>query len=233
VSEPARFERLWPAGEPATAAELAAELDLRSLAPPQRPFVALNMIASLDGRITIAGRAGALANVADQEMFRALRGAADAVLVGAGTVRAESYGPMDQLAVVVSNSLDLSPQLGLLRAPGNRVLVVTASPGELEPCAAEVGYLRTADLGEALHRLRTQHGVRALVCEGGARLNAELLAASLIDELHLVLSPLLTGGSDPLTVVRGAALEPPVRAQLVWLLASGGWLFTRYALRAP
>jgi riboflavin biosynthesis pyrimidine reductase len=188
------------------------------------------MIASLDGRITVAGRAGALANPADHELFHALRGATDAVLVGAGTVRAESYGPMDQLAVIVSNSLDLSPDLGVLRAPGNRVVVVTGSPGELAPCAAQVDYLRTADLGEALHRLRADFGVAAVDCEGGAHLNAELLQAGLLDELHLVLSPLLVGGPDPLTVAQGALLDPPVPAELVWLLESGGWLFTRYRL---
>lgn len=227
----ARFERLLPAGgAPASAAQLAAELELRAAAPPGRPYVVLNMIASLDGRITVAGRAGPLGNRADHELFHALRGAADAVLVGAGTVRAESYGPMRQLAVVVSNSLDLAPELGLLRAPGNRVVVVTSSAGELAPCAAQVGYLRTADLGEALARLRAEHGVGAVVCEGGAHLNAHLLASGLVDELHLVLSPALVGGPDPLTLVAGAPLRPPVQARLVWLAESEGWLFTRYRL---
>lgn len=227
----AEFRRLVPAGPPATAAQLAAELDLRALAPDGRPAVALNMIASLDGRVTVAGRARGLANRADYELFHALRGAADAVLVGAGTVRAEGYGPMDQLAVIVSNSLDLSPELGVLRAPGNRVVVITGSEGELAPCAAQVDYLRTTDLAEALRVLRTEFGVAAIDCEGGPHLNAALLPAGLVDELHLVLSPLLVGGADPLTLVQGALLEPSREAELVWVLESGGWLFTRYRLR--
>jgi riboflavin biosynthesis pyrimidine reductase len=225
-----RFRRLVPAGEPATAAQLAGEMELRALAPPQRPAVVLNMVASLDGRIAVEGRAGPLANRADHELFHALRDAADAVLVGAGTVRAEGYGVMDQLAVVVSNSLDLSPELGLLRHASNRVVVVTASAGELPPCAAQVSYLRTGDLGEALVRLRREHRVEAVVCEGGAHLNAALLPGGLVDELHLVVSPTLVGGPDPLTVVQGAPLDPPLRAELVWLLEAGGWLFTRYRL---
>ncbi|MCW2990871.1 MAG: bifunctional deaminase-reductase domain protein [Solirubrobacterales bacterium] len=231
MSEPVAFRRLLPAGPSATAAELASELDLRALAPPGRPAVVLNMIASLDGRITVAGHATALANRADYELFHALRGAADAVLVGAGTVRAESYGPMDQIAVIVSNSLDLSPELGVLRAPGNRVVVVTGSDRELPPCAARVDYLRTDDLGEALGRLRREFGVEAIDCEGGPQLNATLLPAGLVDELHLVISPLLVGGADPLTLVAGGLLEPPRAAELVWVLESGGWLFTRYRLR--
>lgn len=226
-----RFTRLLPAGPPATAEELAAELDLRRLATGDRPAVVLNMIASLDGRAAVAGHARGLANRADYELFHALRGATDAVLVGAGTVRAESYGPMDQIAVVVSNSLDLSPDLGVLRAPGNRVVVVTGSDGELAPCAARVDYLRTGDMAEALRRLRTEHGVEAIDCEGGPHLNAALLPAGLVNELHLVVSPRLVGGADPLTLVQGALLEPPVEAELVWVLESGGWLFTRYRLR--
>jgi riboflavin biosynthesis pyrimidine reductase len=231
----ARFRWLLPAaGGTATAAELAANLALRELAPEDRPAVALNMIASLDGRIALAGRTGPLANRADDELFHALRGAADAVLVGAGTVRAEGYGTMDQIAVVVSNSLRLAPDLGLLSAPSNRVIIVTEADAELEPCAAHVSYLRISpmDLGEALRRLRSEYDVRAVICEGGAHLNGELLPAGLVDELHLVLSPLLLGGEDPLTLIAGAALEPPVRPELVWLLESGGYLFTRYAIKA-
>ncbi|MFL5845342.1 MAG: RibD family protein [Solirubrobacteraceae bacterium] len=230
MTAPATFQRLLPPGPPATAAQLAAELELRALAPEDRPLVAVNMIASLDGRITVGGRARGLGNRADYELFHALRGAADAVLVGAGTVRAESYGPMEQLCVIVSSSLDLSPELGVLRAPGNRVLVVTTSEGELAPCAAQVGYLRTGDIGEALARLRAEHGVAAVVCEGGAHLNGVLLPSGLVDELHLVHSPMVVGGADPLTVVAGGLLDPPLEAQLVSLTESGGWLFTRYRL---
>jgi len=184
--------------------------------------------------VTLHGRTAGLANCADYEMFHALRAACDALLVGAGTVRAESYGPLDQLAVVVSRSLDLPPTLGLLRAATNRVVVITDSDGELEPCAAHVEYLRmpVVDLSVALRQLRAEHGVEAVVCEGGPHLNAELLAAGLVDELHLVLAPLLVAGDDPLTLVAGPALDPPPRAELVWLLESGGYLFTRYRLSA-
>jgi len=231
---PEPFRRLLPdVGGTVTAADFAASLDLRAAAPADRPYVLLNMIASLDGRITVDGRAGPLANRADHELFHALRGAADAVLVGAGTVRAESYGAMAPIGAVVSHSLDLSPQLGLLRAPDNHVVVLTDSPdGELEPCAARVDYLRIDpfDLGEALRRLRFEHGVRAVVCEGGANLNAELLPAGLVDELHLVLAPLLVGGAHPLTIVTGPPLEPPLSGRLATLLESGEYLFARYEI---
>jgi riboflavin biosynthesis pyrimidine reductase len=229
------FRRLMPeAGGTATAAQLAGELDLRGSAPPDRPAVALNMIASLDGRITVAGRAGPLANRADYELFHALRGAGDAVLVGAGTVRAEGYGAMDRPCVVVSRSLDLPPALGLLRAPGNRVIVITDREDEVQPCAATVEYLRQPpgeiDMAAALRRLRAEHDIRALICEGGPHLNAALLAGRLVDELFLVTAPLLVGGELPLTLVVGPALDPPAAATLASLCESGDYLFARYSL---
>jgi riboflavin biosynthesis pyrimidine reductase len=135
---------------------------------------------------------------------------------------------------VVSRSLDLSPELGLLRAPGNRVIVVTGPEGELAPCEAHVEYLRSGgpelDLGDALRRLRADHGITAVVCEGGAHLNAALLPAGLVDELHLVLSPVIVGGDAPLTLLQGPLLEPPPTASLVWLLEADGLLFSRYRM---
>lgn len=229
----ARFRRLLPVpGGTTTAEELAASLDIRARAEADRPAVALNMIASLDGRIALDGRAGPLANQADYQLFHALRTAADAVLVGAGTVRAEGYGAMEQLALVVSNTLRLPPDLGLLKAPGNHVVILTESDDELPPCAAEVRYVRLCpmDLRQALAQVRAEHGVRAIVCEGGAHLNAALLPLGLVDELHLVLSPVLVGGHEPLTLVAGPELDPPVRAELSWLLEADGYLFSRYAL---
>jgi riboflavin biosynthesis pyrimidine reductase len=232
------FRQLLPvAGEGAaaptlTAADAVAALDLRGRAPAGRPYVGLNMIATLDGRATISGRTAPIAGQADFELFHALRAGADAVLVGAHTVRVEGYGAMDQLAVVVSGSLDLPVDRGLLAYPGNRVVVVTTHPGELPPAAAEVAYLRTGDLGEALAALAADHGVRAAICEGGPHLNATLLPAGLVDELFLALAPKLAGGPDPLTILSGAPLDPPLTAELRSLLEADGFLFARYGLAA-
>ena len=108
------FRRLLPGPleEGFTAADLAAAVPGEP--PAARPFLLLNMIATADGRATIGGRTAPLANRADYELFHALRERADAVMVGAGTVRVEGYGPMDQLAVVVSRSVELPVDRGLL-----------------------------------------------------------------------------------------------------------------------
>jgi riboflavin biosynthesis pyrimidine reductase len=224
------FRRLLPAPleERFTAADLAAAVP--AVPPAARPFVLLNMIATADGRATIAGRTAPLANRADYELFHALRARVDAVMVGAETVRVEGYGPMDQLAVVVSRSVELPVDRGLLAAEGNRVVIVTPSPDrELPPCAATVSYIREADLALALRRLRGL-GVESIDCEGGPRLNATLVPAGLVDELHLVIAPKLAGGRDPLTILGGETLDPPADLSLLSLHESGGYLFARYSL---
>lgn len=228
VSE--RFRRLLPAAANGlTAVDLAGEVP--GPAPADRPFVLVNMIATVDGRATIAGRTAPIANRADYELFHALRARVDAVMVGAETVRVEGYGAIEQIGVVVTRSVDIPPDAGLLAAPENTVVVLTPSPdAELAPCAATVHYIREADLGAGLRRLRAEHGVRSIDCEGGPHLNATLLPAGLVDELHLVVAAKLAGGLDPLTILSGPALDPPVDLALLSLHESGGYLFARYGV---
>jgi riboflavin biosynthesis pyrimidine reductase len=249
----ARFTRLLP--DPAGG--LAAADVAGAIPPPDlvrdagRPFVALNMIATADGRATIGGRTAAIANPADNQLFHALRTRVDAIMIGAGTARIERYGRLvrdpagrearvraglsaDPPAVLVSRSLRLPADLPLLATPENHVIVLTPSPrAELPPCAARVSYVREAGLAAGLERLRSEHGIRSVLCEGGPELNGSLLPGGLVDELHLVLAARLAAGPDPLTIVSGPALDPPLDLELLSLHESGGFLFARYALRAP
>jgi riboflavin biosynthesis pyrimidine reductase len=239
------FTRLYPdRAEGLTAVEVAS--DLPGEAPEGRPWICLNMIATADGRATIEGRAGNIANQADYELFHATRARLDGILVGAETIRVESYGrainsaearerrereglPADAVSVVMSRRVSLPADVGLLKAAENVVIVLTPSPdGELPESAATVKYLREPDTAAGIARLRTEHGLRSLVCEGGPNLNATLLPAGLIDELHLVCAPKLAGGADPLTILSGATLDPPIDLELVTLHESGGYLYCRY-----
>ena len=228
-----RFRRLLPdAAADLTAADLAAEIATPPTpVPPDRPFLFVNFIATADGRATIAGRAGPIANRADYELFHALRTRADAVMVGAETVRVEGYGRMDQTAVLVTRSARVPAEVGLLQAPENRVIVLTPSvAAELPHCAAEVSYLR-APLDEGVRRLRTEHGITSIDCEGGPQLFGDLLRSGLVDELHLVIAARLVAGDEPLTILRGPELEPPLDLELLSLHESGGYLFTRYGVK--
>ncbi len=226
-----RFARLLPDGAAdLTAPDLAAAVP--GPAPADRPFMLVNMIATADGRATIAGRTGPIANRADYELFHALRTRVGAVMVGAETVRVEGYGRMDPPAVLVTRSARVPADVGLLRAAENRVVVLTPSPhAALPPCAAEVSYLR-APLAEGVRRLRSEHGVESILCEGGPQLLGNLVRAGLVDELHLVIATKLAAGPDPITIVTGQTLDPPVDLALLSLHESGGYLFLRYGLAA-
>lgn len=241
------LRRLLPEPARLTADELAAQWQIDRPAPSGRPHVAVNMVATVDGRASVDGRTAPLSSVADRQLFHALRTRVDGVMVGAGTLRSERYGRLvrdphrrdqrvaaglaaDPLAIVVSASLDLPGELPLLRDAASSVAVITSSQRSLEACAAQVSYLRGApvDLRGALERLHEQHGVRWILCEGGPRLNASLLAEGLVDELFVTVVPALAGAAGALTIVGEADVREPVGARLDWLLECDGELFARY-----
>jgi riboflavin biosynthesis pyrimidine reductase len=205
---------------------------------------ALNMIETVDGRVAIGGRSGPLGSSADHTLFHALRARAGAVMAGAGTVRAERYGPIiadpaererrrregsEPLAVIVSRSLEIDPSVPLLADPGAPVVVLTPSAGELAGCAARIEYVRASSLRAGLAELRARWGVGTILCEGGPHLNGALAAESLIDELFLSVAPLLAGdipGGGGL--VLGGAPPQPLPLELAMLLSADGQLFAHY-----
>jgi riboflavin-specific deaminase-like protein len=213
----------------------------------ERPFVAMNFAATVDGRATIGGVSGPIGSDADTAMLAGLRTRFDAVMIGAGTMRAERYGPPvpspekrerresiglppDPLMVIVSGGLDLPWDASLFTEEGSRVLVFTASEQEEPPeVAASLQVVRhrgAVDLAAALRHLRDECEVRALLCEGGPRLHAEMQAAGLVDELFLTIAPKLGGGAAP-RILEGE-LPGVAPLELAWLLEQDGELFARY-----
>src|ERR1700745_1641516 len=91
-----------------------------------RPAVRLNMIASIDGATAVSGLSGRLGGPADQALFAVLRSQADVVLVAAGTVRAEHYGPLAVPVAVLSRSCRLDWEAPLFTAAVAAPTVVTA-----------------------------------------------------------------------------------------------------------
>jgi len=215
----------------------------------RRPFVAMNFAATVDGRATIDGASGPIGSDVDTAMLAGLRTRFDAVMIGAGTMRAERYGrpvpsqekrerrerlglPHDPLMVIVSGRLDLPWDAPLFTEGGGRVLVFTASHAEPPETATPLRVVRhegRVDIRAALRQLHEERGIRALLCEGGPRLHAELQSQSLVDDVFLTIAPKMVGGEGP-RILEGE-LPAPVRMELAWLLEEKGELFARYTRR--
>jgi riboflavin-specific deaminase-like protein len=227
--------------------ELLAEVGPRERAPDDRPFVFVNMIATVDGRATLDGRTDGLGGTGDLEQLLELRVLADAVLIGTETVRAEGYDRLvrsaarrerrraaglaeDPLAVLLSRRFDVPWEAGLFQAAEQPVLIYAGADGEPPDVPAAIEVVRLADPtpAAALADLRDR-GVRALLCEGGPTLHRALLADGLVDELFLTIAPLITGDDDAPAIVAGGRLPRPAAMELRWVLRCGAELFLRYS----
>jgi riboflavin biosynthesis pyrimidine reductase len=173
--------------------------------PAGRPWVAANMVASVDGAYGRDGRSAGLSGEADRTVFRALRACADVILVAAGTARTERYrrpvdaGTTSARLAMVSRSLDLPADQPCLSGSGPEPIVYhpsTADAGRLPPGVEPraVGGT-TVDIPAMLADLYAD-GARMVLCEGGPNLLGQLADLDVIDELFVTLSPLLVGGEQ-------------------------------------
>lgn len=214
-------------------------------------YLRANMVSSLDGAATMDGRVGTLTGPADQRLLVLLRSLCDVLLVGAGTVRAEGYGPVrarKELAEVRRAAGQLpAPRLALLtrtidvdltssaftEAP-ERPLVITTERADAERvrAAEEVADVlvageSTVDMARAVSLL-ADLGLPRMLSEGGPHVLAELYAADAVDELCLALSPTATCGEGP-RITAGPPLPSPVPMRLAHVLERDDFLFLRYA----
>lgn len=249
--------RLLPDPGPTSVVDQLREYNPVEGAREDRPFVAVNFAATLDGRAAIEGRSGPIGSGIDTAMLVRLRSRFDAVMIGAGTMRAEHYGriirdpqlrawrervglPHDPLAVILSDGLDLPWEAPLFTSGGGRVLILTSSGAEAPktttklrvvrlpgPTPAAGSDRRGVDVTAALNYLRKDRGVRAVLCEGGPHLHGQLQAAGAVDDLFITLGSTLTGGDAP-RVTEGPAFGPR-QARLAWLLRHEDELLARYS----
>ena len=241
------MQRLTPDPGPITVEE---QLDIyRPWEQPHedRPFVAMNFAATVDGRASINGVSGPIGSANDTSMLVGLRTRFDAVMIGAGTMRAEHYGPIvsdplkrerrqelgltaNPLMTIVSGRLDLPWDAGLFTEGVGSVLIFSTAetePPETETEVAVVRHETAIDLGAALLYLRQESGIRSVLCEGGPRLHSQLEAAGLVDDLFLTIAPKLAGGEAPRIIEGELPGVAPLR--LSWLLEEDGELFARYS----
>ncbi len=228
--------------------------DRSRLSRPGRPYVAVNMVASIDGATAVEGVTAKLGSPGDQRIFFLLRSLADVILVGAQTIRAEGYGPPRLEAEVMqarrARGQSALPDIAVVSRSLNfdwSSRFFTEAPTQpilLTPRAAEVGQLEraheraqvvlagdtTVDLAQGLAALAGR-GARLVLCEGGPTLNGELASAGLIDELCLTVAPSLVGGGGA-TIFGLRRLDHVLGASLLHVLEEEGFLFLRYRFEA-
>jgi len=262
----ARIDRLWPdAAEDLNDDELLGELLGAGAGESAGEHATggelrVNFVESIDGAATVNGRSGGMSGEADKRRFELLRRVSDAVIVGAGTVRLEGYGPLrvsdasaawraahgmseHPVFVIVTRSLGLDPGSRIFTEARVRpVIITTASPAraaarerfeavaDVIAVGGEDGGEDELDLPAALDALR-ERGLGRLLCEGGPTLFGSLLEADLVDELCVTVAPQLNSG-DARRIVDGAP-EHPRTMRLVEVLASRSELLLRYGRQLP
>jgi riboflavin biosynthesis pyrimidine reductase len=209
------IDLLWP-----RSASGLSDDDLAGLydrADRSDPWLRVNFVSSVDGAATLDGVSDGLGGDADRRVFDILRELCDVVIVGAGTVRGEGYGPMrldgpsthrrvarglppHPVFAIVSNSLDLDPSSRIFAEAPVRALVVTtdAAPRDRRDALAAVADVVIAGTDELDPLLLTaalvERGLTQQHCEGGPSLFGSLIAGGVVDELCLTVSPHLVAG---------------------------------------
>lgn len=243
---PITMRGLFPSGD-VDFGKLVEDL-LRSPPGTRRPYLTCAFISTLDGRATIAGKTEGLGFQTDARVLMRLRTFADAVMIGANTMRVERYDrmlpvqrlreyreqiglPADPLTVIVSRSLDLPWDAGLFTDGYGEVVIATTSTLAPPPTATNVELVRHSDevdLQGLLEHLHRERGIESVSCEGGPTVLHNLIAAGLVDDLFLTHNPVLTGDGER-SLMHGI-LPAPVAAELRWVLEGEGELFTRWRI---
>lgn len=178
--------------------------------PDSRPYVFINMVATIDGK-TISGERDEavmdLGSEVDHQVMRRLESAADAVLIGAGSLRATKglWYPQELYRFVATRSGDLPIGRFFTDAPDKAGVFYSGAVPSGLPEGVHLLELVNG-WAPSLKRLRNEFGIQRLLVEGGSELNAQLLKENLVDELFLTLSPKVKLGRETPTYAGGEPL---------------------------
>lgn len=243
------FRQLFPEGGRVELEEALDSVRVPPRAAEDRPYVLVNFISTADGRATFEGRSGELGDEGDRALFHGLRERSDAILVGTRTVGVERYGRVlgraerrerrlaqgrsaEPLACLVSRSGRVPADIPLFAEPEARIVIFTAAELELDEAQAQVEVVKldagALTLTTVLRRLRSDHEIELLLCEGGPMMFGSLLEEKLVDELFLTVSPRLAGGGSSPTISSGTELSTLRPLRLGWILERENFLYLRY-----
>ncbi|BFP56421.1 hypothetical protein SCMC78_62280 [Streptomyces sp. CMC78] len=221
-----------------------------------RPYVLLSAAVSIDGHLDT--RPGEdrllLSNKQDFERVDSVRASVDAILVGAGTLRADNPRllvnsaerrasrvaagePEYPLKVTITGTGNLDPGWKFWHHGGDK-LVLAVGHEATAKARANLGDLATVQSVPAeavwlaaLDILGDEYAVKRLMVEGGATVHTQLLEAALADELQLVIAPLLVGQFDAVRMLGPASYPggPAARLRLLETRQIGDVVLLRYA----
>lgn len=211
-----------------------------------RPFVTLKLALTLDGRIaTHTGHSQWITGPQSRRMVHAMRARHDAVMVGAGTVRADDpmlnvrgMGDVPQpVRVVLSRDLDLPDDLHLAKTAWDQPLWLFHQPG-VDPLRWQNRDAKTfatdpRDLLAVMKALAGE-GISRVFCEGGGTLGASLLQAGLVDELVVFTAGCAIGG-DGTAALQALGVDKmgdAPRFDLIAMQRVGDDVLHRWKLRA-
>ncbi len=211
-------------------------------APSDRPYIYVNMAATVDGRSVIGeshGSAKGVGSATDQMLFRRLQRHGHGAIIGAATLRASqvTYPPALRRCVVTRQGDVPIENRFFTDVPGAAIVIAPANLPEAARrrlgAVAELvlcGERGEVDFPAALRVLRDRYQLSVLLCEGGATLNGELFRLGLVDELFLTVAPKVKAGSDLPGVIGGEALPPGIFSplELRSVYCDDGELYLRY-----
>ncbi|MEE9178835.1 MAG: dihydrofolate reductase family protein [Acidimicrobiia bacterium] len=211
-----------------------------------RPWVMFNMVESVDGGTAVDGGASALNDADDRALFLAMRAVADVVLMGAETIRSESMGPVrisEEMRrhrahaglegvpkmVILTRSLSLDPNARVFSDPDERPTILTGNGVDQDRLdalskVADVAQIDNLDGNGIVAHLSA---ARVILCEGGPTINSVLMAAGMVDEINITMSPMLALGESR-RIAFGEPLQPPIDMRLDRIVSGDRSLFLRY-----
>ncbi len=218
-----------------------------------KPFVFINIAASIDGKISDESRRQIRISC-EEDMRRVdeLRASSDAIMVGIGTVlsdnprltvkseelrkkRIEKGLDANPVRVVVDSRCRIPPDAKVLNSEAKTIVAVSkaASSDKIDEIRkkADVVILgdKKVDLRGLMHHLYNI-GVRRLMVEGGATLNYGLLKEGLVDEIYVYYGSIVIGGANSPTIVDGSSFSPPLRLELLDISRLGRGILAKWKI---